>query len=62
MNKILSFIKESIEELRLVRWPTRKQAVRFSGVVIVFVAICAVIFGVIDFGLSELIRLLLSLV
>jgi preprotein translocase subunit SecE len=62
MNRISVYLRESIEELRLVRWPTRRQAVRFSGVVIVFVLISAVIFGIIDLGLSELIKFLLSLV
>lgn len=60
MNAITTYINEALEELRLVRWPTRQQAVRFSGVVIVFVLVCAVVFGAIDFGLSELIQAVLN--
>ncbi len=60
MNAITSYINGSIEELRQVRWPTRQQAIRFSGVVIIFVAISALFFGVLDLGLSELIKVLLS--
>lgn len=62
MNRITAYINESLEELRHVRWPTRQQAVRFSAVVIVFVVAAAAIFGLIDFGLSQVIKALLSLV
>lgn len=60
MNAISTYIRESLEELRLVRWPTRRQAVRFSAIVLVFTFACAVAFGLIDFGLSELVKFLLS--
>lgn len=62
MNAITTYINEALEELRLVRWPTRQQAIRFSGVVIVFVLACAVVFGAIDFGLSELIQAILNFI
>lgn len=60
MNAILSYINESLEELRHVRWPTRQQAVRFSAVVIGFTAVAAVFFGLVDLGLSELLERLLD--
>lgn len=60
MNAITTYINGALEELRQVRWPTRQQAIRFSAVVIVFVAISAVFFGVLDMGLSKLIQALLS--
>ena len=60
MNTLVTFFNEALEELRLVRWPTRQQAVRFSGVVIAFVLACAAIFGAIDFGLSELMQAVLN--
>jgi len=60
MNAITTYINGALEELRQVRWPTRQQAIRFSGVVIAFVAVSAVFFGVLDMGLSKLIQALLS--
>ncbi|MDD5026458.1 MAG: preprotein translocase subunit SecE [Candidatus Peribacteraceae bacterium] len=60
MNAIARYIRESLEELRHVRWPTRQQAVRLSVIVLVFVAGSAVLFGAIDFALAQLVRLLLS--
>lgn len=62
MNAVLSYINEAIEELHQVRWPTRQQAIRLSVIVIAFSFICAVIFGLLDFGLSELVTFLLSAV
>jgi preprotein translocase subunit SecE len=62
MDRIVAFITESLQELRQVRWPTRQQAIRFSIVVIAFVAASALFFGLIDIGLGELMKLLLSFV
>lgn len=61
MNKLTTYINESIQELHAVRWPTRQQAVRLSGIVIVFVAASTAAFGVVDYGLNQVIKLLLSL-
>lgn len=60
MNLITTYINESITELRQVRWPTRQQAIRFSAVVIAFVFVSAIFFGLIDIGLSELMKTLLG--
>ena len=61
MNTIITYINEALEELRHVRWPTRQQAVRLSLIVLGFTAASAAIFGFLDFLLSQLIHLLLSL-
>jgi preprotein translocase subunit SecE len=61
MNAILQFINESIEELRQVRWPTRQQAVRLSILVLGFTIASAAFFGFVDFLLSQLMQLVLSL-
>lgn len=62
MNAIIHYINGALEELRQVRWPTRQQAIRFSIVVIAFVAVSALFFGVVDVVLGEALRLLLSFV
>jgi preprotein translocase SecE subunit len=61
MNAFVTYINEALEELRHVRWPTRQQAVRLSIIVLGFTAASAAIFGLIDFLLSELVQVLLSL-
>ncbi len=57
-----TYITEAIQELELVRWPTRQQAVRLSMVVLAFTLASAAVFGLVDFLLSQLVRLLLSIV
>ena len=60
MNAVFTFISEAIQELELVRWPTRQQAVRLSAVVLAFTLVCAAAFGFLDFLLSSLLRFALS--
>ena len=61
MNAITTYISESLEELRQVRWPTRQQAVRFSIIVIGFTLASAVFFGIVDFILSVALEAIISL-
>lgn len=61
MDLVLNYINEALEELRHVRWPTRQQAVRLSAIVLAFTALSAAVFGFVDFLLSELVTLLISL-
>ena len=49
------FIREVIAELRKVIWPTRKELITYTGVVLVFVLIMASIIGVYDFVFGELV-------
>lgn len=59
-SKVLQFLKEASIELKKVTWPTPKQALASTGVVIVVVLIMSVFLGIIDFGLSKLIGLALG--
>lgn len=61
MNYISVYINESLEELRHVRWPTQQQAVRLSTIVIGFIIVSSLFFGLIDTLLSEGIRLTISI-
>jgi preprotein translocase SecE subunit len=61
MNAITTYFREAIQELELVRWPTRQQAVRLSVIVLIFTVVSAAIFGTLDLALSALLRLALSL-
>lgn len=60
MNRISNYIKESLEELRKVRWPTQRQAIRLSAVVIVFMLVSTLFFGLIDVGISQLMTIFLN--
>ena len=61
MEVIHRYITEALEELRHTRWPTRQQAVRLSTIVLAFTAVCAAVFGFVDFVLAKALDLMLSL-
>ena len=60
MGKIIQFFREVRLELGKVAWPTRRQALKTTGIVILFCAVVALFLGAIDYGLTELISVLVS--
>lgn len=54
-------LKEVFSELKKVTWPTFGKVVKATGVVIAVVVIFLVVFGAINFGLGELLKLITSL-
>jgi preprotein translocase subunit SecE len=60
MSKIGHFLRESRVELRKVTWPTPKEALASTSVVIVVVVIVSLFLGVVDFGLTKIIKMVLG--
>jgi len=54
------FLKEAWAELRKVTWPTRKQTLASTAVVLVVVFTLSLFLGLIDFGLTKIIKVLLG--
>ena len=54
-------LKEVFSELKKVTWPTFGKVVKAPGVGLVVVVIFLVIFGAINYGLGELLKLITSL-
>ena len=54
------FLREVKQELKKVTWPTRKDALSGTAVVLVAVFVIALFLGIVDSGLSSLIRELLK--
>lgn len=50
------YLREVVYELRRVVWPSRKETVGSTSVVLVIVILCGVFLGVVDLILSRLIR------
>ena len=59
-EKIVRFLKEAKIELRKVTWPTPRQTLASTSVVIIVVIIVSIFLGIVDFGLSKAIRLVLG--
>jgi preprotein translocase subunit SecE len=53
---IKQFMAEAVQELKKVTWPNRKETLGATGVVLILVIIIAVFLGLVDFGLSRLVR------
>ena len=56
----IQFLREVKIELKKVTWPTRKQTIGSTVVVVVLVLIISLFLGVVDIGLSNLIRAVLQ--
>jgi preprotein translocase subunit SecE len=59
-EKIIQFFYEVKAELKKINWPTRKETVASTSVVLVIVLIIAVFLFIVDQGLSFLIRIILG--
>ncbi len=51
-NKLISYVKESKDELKKVIWPSRKETIKFTLLVIGVSLATAVFLGALDFGLN----------
>lgn len=61
IKKIVDYIKKVKAELEKVAWPTRKDLVNSTGVVLVLVAIVTVFLGFVDYALYVVITRILGL-
>jgi preprotein translocase subunit SecE len=60
MGKITNYLKQSVQELKKVNWPTRKETTRYTLGVLGLSFIVAVVLGFIDFGLIRAIGLIVQ--
>ena len=59
-ERIVQFLKEAKVELKKVTWPTSKQTLASTSVVIIVVIVVSIFLGIVDFGLAKIIRLVLG--
>jgi preprotein translocase subunit SecE len=50
------FLREAKMELKKVKWPTRKELMASTAVVIVLVLVVSLFLGIVDFGLIKIIK------
>jgi preprotein translocase subunit SecE len=58
-SKLTQYVKNSKSELKKVVWPTKKDVKNYTMLVIGFSLGMAFFLGIVDFGLSELIKSIL---
>jgi preprotein translocase subunit SecE len=57
--KTKQFLADVVSELKKVTWPTRKETLGVTGVVLVLVIIISVYLGLVDYGLSHIVKMLI---
>ena len=59
MNPI-SYLKDTIAELKVVRWPTRQQTLQLTGIVIAISVLVGAYVGLLDFAFTNGLKLILK--
>jgi len=59
-QKVMQFLSEAKIELKKVTWPTPKQTLASTSVVIIIVFIVAIYLGIIDYILAKLVKYILG--
>ena len=59
-DRATQFLREVVQELKRVTWPSRRQTLSTTGVVIALVFLVSIFLGVVDFALSRLVRLIIG--
>jgi preprotein translocase subunit SecE len=60
MRKIIQYIKDSKDELKKVVWPSKKELINHTLIVIGLSLAMAFFLGLIDFGLTKLVEILIK--
>jgi preprotein translocase subunit SecE len=60
MNKLKNYIKTSIEEMKKVTWPTKKETTNYTILVIALSLGVALYLGLLDFAFTKGFELLIS--
>jgi preprotein translocase subunit SecE len=59
-RRFYAFSQDSVEEARKVVWPTRKETLQMTGVVLLFVIVMAIFLWLVDAGLLWLVKLVMG--
>ena len=60
LETVRDYLREVVVELKKVIWPSRKETMGSTAVVLVIVGLAAVFLGIVDLVLSKLVRLLVG--
>jgi len=60
VDQSIQFLREVKVELKKVAWPSKKQTIGSTAVVLILVFIIAAFLGIVDMGLSGLVRLVMQ--
>ena len=55
-----AFLRETVDELKKVVWPTRREVIRLTFVVIIISLVVGIFLGALDFVFTKLLELLIK--
>ncbi len=56
IEKLIAYLRSSKHELTKVTWPSKQTTTRYSVLVITVSVVVAIFFGLLDYGLSEVVN------
>jgi preprotein translocase subunit SecE len=59
-NAIQNYYRETVGELRKVNWPTTKDALHLTKIVLIVLALMSALLGVLDFAFSSIVKLIVT--
>jgi preprotein translocase subunit SecE len=59
-NRIQTFLRETVGELRKVSWPTRQEAINLTTIVLIVIGVMSLFLGLLDLVFAEVFRLILT--
>jgi preprotein translocase subunit SecE len=60
-NPVTRYLRETSTELRKVNWPSREEATRLTGIVIIVLVVMSAILGLLDFLFSRAVGFIIGL-
>lgn len=61
-NAAVRYLREAKEELTKVTWPSKEETLRYTVATVIFSAVLAAYFGLLDWLLNKLLAAIVSLV
>ncbi len=59
-DKIIQFFREVRIEIKKISWPQRNETIASTSIVIIIVLVIGLFLGIVDVGLSRIIKIILS--
>lgn len=62
MNQLIKYVKATLRELKQVHWPTRRQTINYTILVIAISVVVALYVGAFDYVFSQFINNLITII
>jgi len=60
MKKLIKYIKDSMIEMKKVTWPSRKEALNYTVLIVIITIAVAIFLGSLDFIFSKILEIVVN--